>query len=159
MERTPPMIADTQLDPAAVELGNFYRRSPTVVWRALTEPDLLQRWLLRPTPFPATAGARFRFTAPGAALDQIACEVLVADPYEQLTYSWVYSQATYPVSWIVGWTLQPQGSGTRLLLRQTGFDIEDRRQRMVRNAVERSWKRCVLPRLGTVLDHGGPPLA
>ncbi|WP_280429987.1 SRPBCC family protein [Nocardia brasiliensis] len=153
------MIADTQLDPAAVELGNFYRRPPAVVWRALTEPDLLQRWLLRPTPFTATAGARFRFTAPGAALDQVACEVLVADPYEQLTYSWVYSQATYPVSWIVGWTLQPQGSGTRLLLRQTGFDIEDRRQRMVRNAVERSWKRCVLPRLGAALDHGGPPLA
>ncbi|WP_338763056.1 SRPBCC domain-containing protein [Nocardia vulneris] len=110
------MIADAQLDPAAVELGIFCRRPPAVVWRALTEPDQLQRWLLRPTPFTATAGARFRFTAAGA-LHQICCEVLVATPYEQLTYSWV------------------------------------------RNAVERSWKRCVLPRLGAALEHGGPPPA
>lgn len=29
---------------------------------------------------------------------------------------------------------------------------------MVRNAVERSWKRGVLPRLGVVLDQGGPPM-
>ncbi|WP_216918031.1 hypothetical protein [Nocardia noduli] len=31
------------------------------------------------------------------------------------------------------------------VLTQTGFDIEDRRQQMVRNASERSWKRLVLP--------------
>jgi hypothetical protein len=53
--------------------------------------------------------------------------------------------------WVVDWILQPQGRGARLLLTQKGFDIENRRQKMVRNAMERSWKRVVLPRLGEVI--------
>lgn len=147
------MIADPQLNPAAVELGNFFRQPPQAVWEALTEPDLLQRWLLRPIGFAASAGTHFRFTGPNTDIDQILCEVLASRPYEKLTYSWIYQQAEYPVRWVVDWTLKPQGRGTRLLLTQTGFDIEDPRQRMMRNAAERRWKRLVLPRLGEVIHH------
>ncbi|MFI9509156.1 SRPBCC domain-containing protein [Nocardia sp. NPDC052566] len=145
------MIADPQLNPAAVELGSFFPQPPATVWHALTDPDLLERWLLRPTGFAASVGTRFQFTAQAAPTDGIACEVLAAHPCEQLTYSWTYSPAEH--RWIVDWTLRPQGRGTRLLLTQTGFDIEDRRQKMVRNATERSWKRRVLPRLGAVIHH------
>ncbi|MEU7140264.1 SRPBCC domain-containing protein [Nocardia sp. NPDC046473] len=147
------MIADAQLNPAAVELGNFFPQPPDIVWRALTEPDLLEQWLLRPTGFDAAVGTHFRFTFPASSIDEIACEVLAARPYEQLTYSWIYSQAEHRARWIVDWTLRPQGHGTRLLLTQTGFDIEDRRQKMIRNATERSWKRSVLPRLSEVIHH------
>ncbi|TQM30695.1 SRPBCC family protein [Nocardia bhagyanarayanae] len=147
------MIADPQLNPAAVELGSFYPQPPDAVWRALTEPDLLERWLLRPTGFAASVGTRFRFTIPDSSIDEIVCEVLKARPCEQLTYSWMYPQAEHPARWIVDWTMRPQGRGTRLLLTQTGFDIEDRRQKMIRNATERSWKRRVLPRLGEVIHH------
>ncbi|MFC6013370.1 SRPBCC family protein [Nocardia lasii] len=147
------MIADPQLDPAAVELGGFYRQPPHAVWRALTEPDLLARWLLRPTGFAAAVGTHFRFTIADSAIDEIVCEVLVARPCEQLTYSWVYPQAEHPARWIVEWKLEPQGGGTRLLLTQKGFDIADRRQQMMRNAMERGWKRLVLPRLGDVIHQ------
>ncbi|WP_194836773.1 SRPBCC domain-containing protein [Nocardia sp. XZ_19_369] len=147
------MIADPQLNPAAVELGSFFPQPPEVVWRALTEPDLLERWLLRPTGFAASVGTRFRFTASEASNDEIVCEVLAARPGEQLTYSWLHPQAEQPARWIVDWTIRAQGRGTRLLLTQTGFDIEDRRQKMIRNATERSWKRLVLPRLGAVIHH------
>lgn len=147
------MIADAELNPAAIELGSFFPQPPETVWRALTEPDLLARWLLRPTGFAASAGTHFRFTIPAAVIDEIACEVLAARPYEQLTYSWLYPLAEHPGRWIVDWTLRPQGRGTRLLLTQTGFDIEDRRQKMLRNAMERHWKRSVLPRLGEVIHH------
>lgn len=147
------MIADPQLNPAAVELGSFFREPPEAVWRALTEPDLLTRWLLRPIGFVASVGTRFRFTLPESSIDEILCEVLAARPCKQLTYSWMYPQAEHSARWIVDWTLQPQGRGTRLLLTQTGFDIEDRRQKMVRNATERRWKRLVLPRLGEVIHH------
>ncbi|MFF3226720.1 SRPBCC domain-containing protein [Nocardia suismassiliense] len=147
------MIADPQLNPAAVELGSFFPQPPDAVWRALTEPDLLERWLLRPTGFVASVGTRFRFTASGASNDEIVCEVLAAQPGEQLTYSWLHPQAEEPARWIVDWTIRAQGRGTRLLLTQTGFDIEDRRQKMIRNATERSWKRLVLPRLGAVIHH------
>ncbi|MEV6558076.1 SRPBCC domain-containing protein [Nocardia sp. NPDC051756] len=139
------------MDPAAVELGTFFPRPPETVWRALTEPDLLERWLLRPTGFTASVGTRFRFTTPTSSSDEIACEVLAAQRCAQLTYSWIYSQA--PARWVVDWTMRPQGNGTRLLLTQTGFDIRDRRQKMTRNAMERRWKRLVLPRLGEVIHH------
>ncbi|MEV0030646.1 SRPBCC domain-containing protein [Nocardia sp. NPDC050793] len=147
------MIADPLLNPAAVELSSFFPQPPDAVWRALTEPDLLERWLLRPTGFAASVGTRFRFTNPDSSIGGIVCEVLAARPCEQLTYSWIYPQAEHPARWIVDWTIRPQGRGTRLLLTQTGFDVEDRRQRMVRNATERSWKRLVLPRLGEVIHH------
>jgi uncharacterized protein YndB with AHSA1/START domain len=147
------VIADPLLNPAAVELGRFYPQLPDAVWRALTEPDLLARWLLRPTGFSASIGTRFRFAIPDSSTDDIACEVLAARPCERLTYSWTYPHPEHPARWIVDWALRPQGRGTLLLLTQTGFDIGDRRQKMVRNAMERSWKRLVLPRLGEVIHH------
>lgn len=147
------VIADPKLNPAVVELGSFFRQPPEAVWRALTEPDLLQRWFLPPTGFAVTVGTRFRFTAPDSAIDQISCEVLASQPYEQLSYSWFYPRGRYPARYVVEWRLSPQGHGTRLLLTQKGFDIEDRRQRMLRNAAERSWKRLLLPRLGELMHH------
>jgi uncharacterized protein YndB with AHSA1/START domain len=146
------VIADPRLNPAAVELGSFLPRPPITVWRALTEPDLLAQWLLRPTGFAVRVGTRFRFTASPTAADEISCEVLAARTFEHLAYSWVYSQGNPPARWIVDWTLRKQGHGTRLLLTQTGFDIDDPRQKMIRNAMERGWKRRVLPRLGEVID-------
>ncbi|MGW3539469.1 SRPBCC family protein [Nocardia niigatensis] len=147
------MIADTRLNPAAIELGRFFPQRPDAVWRALTDPDLLERWLLRPTGFAPAVGTCFRFTTPDSSMDEIRCEVLAARPRERLTYTWLYPRAEHPARWIVDWTLHPQGHGTRLLFTQTGFDIEDRRQRMTRNAVERTWKRRLLPRLGEVIHH------
>jgi mannitol-1-phosphate/altronate dehydrogenase len=39
-----------------------------------------------------------------------------------------------------------------LLLRHSGFDIDDRRQKMARNGMERMWRR-VLTQLGELLDR------
>ncbi|MFE3545951.1 SRPBCC domain-containing protein [Nocardia sp. NPDC059177] len=147
------MIADTRLDPAKIELGSFFPQSPEVVWHALTEPELLARWLLRPIGFAATVGTHFRFAIPDATIDEITCEVLAARPRERLAYTWIYPQLEQQPRWIVDWTLYPQGQGTRLLLTHTGFDVTDRRQKMMRNALERGWKRLVLPRLGDVIHH------
>ncbi|WP_084477827.1 SRPBCC family protein [Nocardia jejuensis] len=143
----------SDLNSASTRLSSFFRQPPHAVWRALTDPDLLQQWLLRPTGFAASPGTRFRFTVPDAPINEIRCEVLEARPCEQLTYSWTYPQSEYPADWILDWTLHPQGHGTRLLLTQTGFDITDRRQKMARNAMERSWKRSLLPKLDRVIHH------
>ncbi|APB00342.1 SRPBCC family protein [Nocardia seriolae] len=147
------MISDPHLDPAAIELGSFFPQPPDTVWRALTEPDLLAQWLLRPTGFAAAPGTRFRFTVPDTPLGEIRCKVLEARPPERLTYTWLYHRPEFPTHCIVAWTLLPQGRGTRLLLTQTGFDIENRRQKMARNALERTWKRRLLPQLGEVIHH------
>ncbi|WP_245816311.1 SRPBCC family protein [Rhodococcus maanshanensis] len=147
-----PMIADSELNPAAVEIGSFFPQSPDTIWRALTDPDLLERWMMRPTGFAASVGTQFIFAIPTQPTGEIACEVLAARPGEQLKFSWVDLRAEDPARWIVDWMLHPQGRGTRLLLTQTGFDIEDRRQKMARDALERGWK-VTLSRLRDVFDE------
>ena len=60
---------------------------PAKVWRALTEPDLVARWLLsgeiRPEP-----GHRFTLQGEPAQGGRIDCEVLATEPGRRLSYSW-----------------------------------------------------------------------
>lgn len=146
------MTSDAELDPAAVEIGRFFPQRPGLVWRALTEPDLIAQWLMRSTGFAPSVGTHFIFAIPTDPPGEIACEVLAARPSEQLTISWVDLRAEFPARWVLDWTVHPEGRGTRLLLTQTGFDIENRRQKMARNAMERGW-RTTLARLGEVLHQ------
>ncbi|MFI9508031.1 SRPBCC domain-containing protein [Nocardia sp. NPDC052566] len=146
------MVSDAELDPAAVEIGSFFPHRPETVWRGLTEPDLVEQWLMRSVGFATSVGTHFIFAVPTQPTAEIACEVLTARPNEQLTISWVDLRAKHPARWILDWTIQPQGRGTRLLLTHTGFDIDDRRQKMARNAMERGW-RTALTRLRALLDH------
>jgi uncharacterized protein YndB with AHSA1/START domain len=140
------------MNPAAVEIGRFFPQSPDVVWRALTEPYLLERWLMPSIGFVASVGVQFTFVIPLPPAGDISCKVLAVRTGEQLTFSWVDLRAEHPARWVVDWMIQPHGRGTRLLLTQTGFDIKYRRQKMVRNAMERNWK-VVMSRLGEALDH------
>lgn len=146
------VISNAELDPSAVELGGFFVQPPDAVWRGLTEPDLVQQWLMRSIGFVASVGTKFTFVIPAEPPGEVACEVLTAEPGEQLTYSWADLRAEQPPRWVLDWQIQSQGRGTRLLLTQTGFDITDRRQKMVRNAMERSW-RNLLPKFREVLDR------
>ncbi|MEG8179794.1 SRPBCC domain-containing protein [Nocardia terpenica] len=146
------MISDSELNPAAVEIGNFLAHEPGAVWRALTDPDLLELWLMRSVGFTASVGTHFIFVVPTHPTEEIACEVLTCHPPEHILFTWVDLRATHPARWLVDWTLAPQGRGTRLLVTHTGFDLNDRRQKMARNALERGWKSA-LTRLREVLDH------
>ncbi|WP_181697992.1 hypothetical protein [Nocardia sp. GTS18] len=40
------MSTDNELDPSQVELGRFYPQALDQVWRTLTEPALIERWLM-----------------------------------------------------------------------------------------------------------------
>src|SRR5262249_37620569 len=61
----------------AIRLDEFLAHPPARVWRALTDPDLLARWLM-PNDFRPAAGHRFTFrTDPRPGFDGIVhCEVL-----------------------------------------------------------------------------------
>ncbi|SFO76658.1 Uncharacterized conserved protein YndB, AHSA1/START domain [Mesorhizobium sp. NFR06] len=97
---------------------------PEKVWRALTEPELLAAWMM-PNDMKPEPGKRFAFAGPDAP---IACEVLEAEPGEQLRYSWrelpsTDDQDRFPaVDSIVTFTLArtPSG-GTRLRIVHDGF--------------------------------------
>jgi len=87
--------------------------SPDKIWRALTQPHLIEEWLMK-NDFKPVVDHRFSLSADWGAVD---CQVLTVEPNKTLSYSW----AAYGLESIVTWTLTPTGTGTRLRMEQSGF--------------------------------------
>ena len=96
------------------------RHPPERVWRALTEPELMRRWLME-TDFEPTAGHHFEFrTDPGIGFDGVLRgEVILVDPPRQIAYTFKGGMMRHETT--VTWTLIPETKGTRLILEHTGF--------------------------------------
>jgi len=86
---------------------------PEKIWRALTQPHLIEEWLMK-NDFKPVVGDRFSLRADWGAVD---CQVLAVEPNRTLSYTW----AAYGLESVVTWTLTPTGSGTRLRMEQSGF--------------------------------------
>jgi uncharacterized protein YndB with AHSA1/START domain len=91
---------------------------PEKVWRALTEPDLLARWLMK-TDLHPTVGQSFQFRRePTPGWNGIVdCEILEVQEPRFLSYTW----RALGVDTVVSWTLEATSTGTLLMLEQTGF--------------------------------------
>jgi uncharacterized protein YndB with AHSA1/START domain len=97
---------------------------PEKIWRALTQPHLLEEWLMK-NEFKPVVGHRFdlqRNPKPGLNI-VVDCEVLVVEPNRTLSYSW----AAYDFEGIVTWTLTPTPTGTNLRMEQSGFRPDQKR--------------------------------
>jgi uncharacterized protein YndB with AHSA1/START domain len=97
---------------------------PEKVWRALTEANLLAKWIMS-NDMKAIVGHKFTFkTEPSAWWDGIVhCEVLEIVPLKRIRYSWRGGT----IDTVVTWTLKPSPSGGTLLsIEQTGFTPETR---------------------------------
>ena len=93
---------------------------PEKLWRALTQPHLIEEWLMK-NDFKASGGHRFNLRGDwGGVLD---CEVLTVEPNKTLSYTWNFShdEAAYDLRSVVTFTLAPTGTGTRLRMEQSGF--------------------------------------
>jgi len=92
----------------------FYPDPPERVWRALTDPAALNRWLL-PADFEPRIGFRFQFRSldrgQGNTVDGIVLEV--QEP-RRLSYTWDDGEDDAPG--VVCWTLKPTDGGTHLTL-------------------------------------------
>ena len=86
---------------------------PEKIWRALTQPHLIEAWLMK-SDFAPAVDHRFRFTADWGAVD---CTVLATEPQRTLSYSWV----AHGLESVVVWTLTPTATGTHLRMEQSGF--------------------------------------
>ena len=86
---------------------------PEKIWRALTQPHLIEAWLMKNDFVPAKHH-RFKLSADWGAVD---CEVLEIEPNRTLSYTW----AAMGLDSVVTWTLTPTGAGTHLKMEQTGF--------------------------------------
>ena len=86
---------------------------PEKVWSALTQPHLIEEWLMK-NDFKPVVDHPFTLRADWGAVD---CRVLAVEPNKTLSYSW----AAYGLESVVTWTLSPTSTGTRLRMEQSGF--------------------------------------
>jgi uncharacterized protein YndB with AHSA1/START domain len=86
---------------------------PEKIWRALTQPHLIEEWLMK-TDFAPVVGQRFDFRADWGAVDG---QVLEVEPHRTLSYSW----AAMGLQSVVTWTLTPSAQGTHLRMEHSGF--------------------------------------
>ena len=87
--------------------------APEKIWRALTEPHLIEAWLMK-NDFEPVVDRKFNLTGDWGAVD---CQVLKIQPLKTLSYSW----AAHELESVVTWTLTPTSKGTNLRMEQSGF--------------------------------------
>jgi uncharacterized protein YndB with AHSA1/START domain len=100
-------------EPRAVIVEREMSHPPEKIWRALTQPHLIQEWLMT-NDFQPVVGHRFLLRADWGSVD---CRVVAVEPNRTLSYSW----AAFGLESVVTWTLTPAGAGTRLRMEQVGF--------------------------------------
>jgi len=104
---------ETSTQARSVVVEREIAHPPEKIWRALTQPHLIEEWLMK-NDFKPVVGDRFNLRADWGAVD---CQVLAVEPNRTLSYTW----AAYGLESVVTWTLTPTGSGTRLRMEQSGF--------------------------------------
>lgn len=118
----------TPTDPLApLSFDYDLEHSPQKVWRALTDPTLLQEWLLPVIGFELAPGAEFRFEAePKPGWDGIVhCQLLEVEEHRKLRWSWVVGD----LDTVVTFTLTPTASGTHLSIVHSGFNEDQKKNR------------------------------
>jgi len=105
---------------------------PEKIWRALTQPHLIEEWLMK-NDFMPVVGRSFNLRADWGAVD---CQVLAVEPNKTLSYSW----AAYGLESVVTWTLTPTNKGTHLRMEQSGFRPD---QRQAYQGAKGGWQRFV----------------
>jgi len=91
---------------------------PERIWRALTQPHLIEEWLMK-NDFKPVVDHRFNLRKnpqPDVSI-VVDCQVLAVEPHKTLSYSW----AAYGLESVVTWTLTPTRTGTLLRMEQSGF--------------------------------------
>jgi uncharacterized protein YndB with AHSA1/START domain len=113
----------------SIEVDLVLEFAPEKVWRLLTEPELLERWLM-PNDIAPVVGHKFNFrTKPMGGWDGVVhCEVTEVVPLQRLAYSWKGGAKDntgygHEIDTVAVWTLTPTAEGGTLLhLSHQGFE-------------------------------------
>ena len=107
-------------DARSVIVEREFAFPPEKLWRALTQPHLIEEWLMK-NDFKPEVGHSFNLRGEwGGALD---CKVLAVEPNKTLSYTWdfAHDDAAYNLQSVVTFTLTPTSTGTHLRMEQSGF--------------------------------------
>jgi uncharacterized protein YndB with AHSA1/START domain len=103
---------------------------PEKIWRALTQPHLIEEWLMK-NDFKPVVDHRFNFRGDWGAVD---CQVVTVEPNKTLSYTW----GAYGLESIVTWTLTATSTGTHLRMEQSGFRPD---QQQAYQGARAGWQR------------------
>ncbi|MBC9883964.1 SRPBCC domain-containing protein [Bradyrhizobium sp. INPA01-394B] len=113
-------MTEAATETRSVVIEREFAYPPERLWRALTQPHLIEEWLMK-NDFKPEVGHRFNLRGEwGGVLD---CEVLTIEPQRSLAYTWnfTHEDAAYDLKSVVTFTLTATGSGTHLRVEQAGF--------------------------------------
>lgn len=118
IDKTPPP------QEGAIRLEFDLHHSPAKVWRALTDPTLLAKWLLPVVGHKLEPQAAFTLQAqPQPGWDgTVRCRYLEIEPEEKLSWAWIVGD----IDTVVTLTLTPTDFGTHLSLVQSGFEPDQK---------------------------------
>jgi uncharacterized protein YndB with AHSA1/START domain len=106
-------MTETATKARSVVIEREIAHQPEKIWRALTEPHLIEEWLMK-NDFQPVLDHKFNLRGDWGAVD---CRVLKVQPLRTLSYSW----AAHGLESTVTWTLTPTSKGTNLRVEQKGF--------------------------------------
>ena len=133
---------ETSSETLSVVVEREIPHPPEKIWRALTQPHLIEEWLMK-TSFKPEVGHRFDFRADWGSVD---CQVVTVEPNRTLSYTW----GAHGLESVVTWTLSPTGAGTHLRMEQVGFRPD---QKQAYAGAKFGWARF-LENLEQVLARG-----
>lgn len=127
----------TNPETRSVVIEREISHSPEKLWRALTQPHLMEEWLMK-NDFKPNVGHQFKLKGDwGGVLD---CEVLEVEPHKSLSYTWdfVHPDPTFNLKSTVTFTLTPTATGTHLRVEQAGFRPD---QKQAFGGAHAGWKQ------------------
>ncbi|UTP37758.1 SRPBCC domain-containing protein [Phenylobacterium sp. LH3H17] len=113
-------MSNTKTETRSVVVEREFAHPPARLWRALTQPHLIEAWLMK-NDFEPVVGHRFNLRGGwGGVLD---CEVLAVEAHRTLSYTWNFKHddAAFDLTSVVTFTLTPTSTGTHLRMEQVGF--------------------------------------
>jgi uncharacterized protein YndB with AHSA1/START domain len=111
-------MTDAAAETRSVVIEREIPHPPEKIWRALTEPHLIEEWLMK-NDFKPIMDHKFNLRGDWGAVD---CQVLKVDAPTTLSYSW----AAHGLESVVTWTLTPTSQGAKLRMEQSGFRPDQR---------------------------------
>jgi len=130
-----------------------FNASAALIWRAITEKELMKKWYFDISDFKLELGSKFHFEGGKDGRKYIhICEILEIVPLQKLKYSWKYEG--HPGISFVTFELFPIGHKTKLKLTHEGIDSFHDNPDLVRENFIGGWNFLIQESLKDFLHKG-----
>ena len=129
-----------------IACDQYVDHPPAAVWRTITEPELLAKWWA-PGDIEPEPGRRFELDM--GPWGRQACRVVAVEPERLLSYT--FGEGSLDTT--ITWRLDPEGTGTRVLLEHQGFDLDSPIGRQAHDGMGTGWP-SVLARIADAVPTG-----